>query len=919
MKAILFLQGSLGALNGRDGRPLFMEPIRGRPLLDLLLREAAASGVLDRSVFVTSADACDDPVAAFLDGAWPSVEVVRLDAGSPYAFGAASRRDRPLTSADSAGILSVEGFKTIAGRFVRDASQVVFVLDVNDAPLCSRGLFERAVPLAREHGFYGAIAPGAAALCGFQMRSFETMAGHQRALRVAESATVKERVERAMQELRRERYLDTDEQIDTVHAWQRARAESCAPVRGGLVQDTVRDYVARHGEAAARERMTREMRGAVAVVTAQAAVEMVRTALETPDSADVDAVERWLLAFEQRRLHRNGQRAFWPDYPSYLEVELTSRCNLACRFCPQTKLERSKGDLEYDTLERLLDRVADFVTLLNFSGFGEPTLHPRLFDCVRLAKAKGIPRVEIETNGTTTDEAFLDEAFASGLDILAINLDAYDEHQSPAFGSVYELVHRIIERRGDAARPFIVLQRTNMAVAGQDKKIQRDFTLWYDVADAFVIRPFNTYRGTFPDKRVVNFAPLEQGGCRKLLASALVLSSGQAVMCEQCFDGQHAAPIETAWAGSVLTGFDPLLQRLVIDQGNGRIGAFCASCSQWYQQDAKHLAPRTNRAWFARAIAESATALIEQVLDKGETAGRMHLPEIVRRSGDYGDEIHEAFQRTVGAARWDEACPSALPVPCEPIGSSGADALAEPVACAAGGGRLYVTDGSARCVAVYSSAGRFETCFGETGEPFGRLPDIAVVDKEVLVADGARVQRFTLEGKPLGVVAPDIGAPIGSIAAGRPGELFVAAVDGVLHVVEVRSGDVARAFPVSASGKVFVSSSPSSGELFVSCVDSHEVLVYDLDGELVRRVGRDEVGRLASPVHTLRWGGGYAVSNWGWQEILILSTTFEYVGALAAPGLRGSTAFDGGRLYTTVNGATPGCAVWETARVTSGV
>jgi hypothetical protein len=169
------------------------------------------------------------------------------------------------------------------------------------------------------------------------------------------------------------------------------------------------------------------------------------------------------------------------------------------------------------------------------------------------------------------------------------------------------------------------------------------------------------------------------------------------------------------------------------------------------------------------------------------------------------------------------------------------------------------------------------------------------------------------------VLAPDIGAPIGSIAAGRSGELLVAGSDGVLNVVEVASGEVVRTVSVPAWGKVFVSSSPSSGELFVSCVDSHDVLVYDLDGELVRRVGRNEVGRLASPVHTLRWGGGYAVSNWGWQEILILSTTFEYVGAVAAPGLRGSTAFDGERLYTILNGATPGCAVWETARVTSGV
>jgi hypothetical protein len=311
------------------------------------------------------------------------------------------------------------------------------------------------------------------------------------------------------------------------------------------------------------------------------------------------------------------------------------------------------------------------------------------------------------------------------------------------------------------------------------------------------------------------------------------------------------------------------------------------------------------------------------VLDTREAVARTRIPEIVRRSGDYDDEIHHEYQRAVGKARWNEARPVALPMTCEPIGSagSGPDALVEPVACAVGGGRLYVTDGGARRVAVYSSAGRFEKHFGETGAAFGRLPDLAIVDDEVLVAGADRIQRFTLEGEPLGVIAPALGgASIASVAAGRSGELFVAASDGALRAVEIASGDVVRAVPVPAWGKVFVSSSPSSNELFVSCVDSHEVLVFDLDGALTRRVGRDRVGRLASPVHTLRWGdGGYAVSNWDWQEILILSTEFEYIGSLPAPGVRGSMAFGDERLYTVVNGARPRCAVWDTACVTSGV
>jgi len=149
-----------------------------------------------------------------------------------------------------------------------------------------------------------------------------------------------------------------------------------------------------------------------------------------------------------------------------------------------------------------------------------------------------------------------------------------------------------------------------MALAGQDKKIQRDFTLWHDVADAVVIRPFNTYRGTFPDKRVIDFAPLERGACKKLLGSALVLSSGTPVMCEQCFDGQHVGEEEVLGA----SGENAFLQALRVEQSQGRVGEFCAPCTQWYQQDASWTMPAAYHLWFEQALARAARAAVETLL-----------------------------------------------------------------------------------------------------------------------------------------------------------------------------------------------------------------------------------------------------------------------------------------------------------------
>ncbi len=612
MTATLFLQGSLAGLNSRDGRPLFMEPVAGRPLLGQLLEAASALRCFDRLVFVTSAERCDGPVVEYLRSTWPAVETVRVEAGSPFAFGPASRRSGLLSSASYAGIFSVDGFKALAAPCMRDPAHIAFVLDVSDAPLCSSRTFEQALSLAREGGFCAGVGSGETSLCGFPVRALGRIGDHQRALRVGDASAALERAERAVQEIRREGYLASEEEVETVHAWKRARAERYGPKHGGALTTAVRDWISRHGDAEAQARFRSETAGEAVTIVTRRDLEMARAAGALPGSGDVaDAAAR-----------------FYPDFPSYLEVELTSRCNLACPFCPQTKLTRPKGDLEHEAFVSLLDRVGDFVFLLNFSGFGEPTLHPRLFEFVRLAKSRGIPRVEIETNGTGLDEAFLDAAFESGLDILAVNLDALDEAGGPRFGSVFELLRRFSGRRGAEPggddRPFIVLQRVNMAVAGQDARIQRDFALWHDVADAVVIRPFNSYRGTFDDKRVIDFSPLERQACRKLLASALVLSSGEAVMCEQCFDGPPAEGPAGAPAVLAESGESAGLRQLRFEQSRGLVGEFCAPCTQWYQRDVAWQVPGANRSWFEAALARAAQGSADEPAANGrETATSM--------------------------------------------------------------------------------------------------------------------------------------------------------------------------------------------------------------------------------------------------------------------------------------------------------
>jgi hypothetical protein len=93
------------------------------------------------------------------------------------------------------------------------------------------------------------------------------------------------------------------------------------------------------------------------------------------------------------------------------QVELTSRCNLRCRYCPSPHLGRSKIDMEEDVFVRALFWAQRFVRNgtqfeLNLAGIGESTMHPRFVEWVLLAREQLGPHVNLTlaTNGLLVTE-----------------------------------------------------------------------------------------------------------------------------------------------------------------------------------------------------------------------------------------------------------------------------------------------------------------------------------------------------------------------------------------------------------------------------------------------------------------------------------------------------------------------------------
>jgi MoaA/NifB/PqqE/SkfB family radical SAM enzyme len=115
-----------------------------------------------------------------------------------------------------------------------------------------------------------------------------------------------------------------------------------------------------------------------------------------------------------------------------MQVEVTTRCNAACVYCPRTCYRHAWQDrsLTPATFRRLRPALKK-TRLVHLQGWGEPFLHPDFFTLTAMAKEVGC-QVSTTTNGTLLNAEKLRLVVASGLDIIAFSLTGLMERHDRA-------------------------------------------------------------------------------------------------------------------------------------------------------------------------------------------------------------------------------------------------------------------------------------------------------------------------------------------------------------------------------------------------------------------------------------------------------------------------------------------------------
>ena len=103
------------------------------------------------------------------------------------------------------------------------------------------------------------------------------------------------------------------------------------------------------------------------------------------------------------------------------QIEVTNRCNLACRTCTRLKLPQL-GDMAFEDFCRIVDSLGR-VRPVWLSGQGEPLLHRDLPRMVRYCTERGIRETILHTNGMLLHGEMAEALAASGLGEMRISID----------------------------------------------------------------------------------------------------------------------------------------------------------------------------------------------------------------------------------------------------------------------------------------------------------------------------------------------------------------------------------------------------------------------------------------------------------------------------------------------------------------
>ena len=138
-----------------------------------------------------------------------------------------------------------------------------------------------------------------------------------------------------------------------------------------------------------------------------------------------------------------------PLRPRQIQIEITNRCNMDCPMCQREDLGIELEHMSWSHFTTVVDKLGqhEYITL---TGWGEPFIHPRVFDMIAYCKERG-HKVMVTSNGLFTKPSMVDDILNSAVDTITFSIDSVNGNETVTDGhtsnKVYENIEAVVKGR----------------------------------------------------------------------------------------------------------------------------------------------------------------------------------------------------------------------------------------------------------------------------------------------------------------------------------------------------------------------------------------------------------------------------------------------------------------------------------------
>ena len=273
------------------------------------------------------------------------------------------------------------------------------------------------------------------------------------------------------------------------------------------------------------------------------------------------------------------------EYPQTLFLEPTNHCNIRCSICPYPTMKRSKGYINWETLERVIGESKGKSKICFFMGFGEPLLHPEIIEMIEYIENAGIS-VYLSTNSMLLDEGMAEMLFDVGLTRLYLPFSTFDKEKYEAIrrGACFDVVKKNINhclqvRKNHLTKTKVLVIPIAMKETFKEfDEIVEYYQPMLDGIGGVELKGFCDYSGAVEDRSIPGLKS-PPGFCTMVNYGITINWNGDVVICCNDYDNFTSVgsvlnnSISEIWSSDKYNEY-----RRQIKERNFQENSFCGGC-----------------------------------------------------------------------------------------------------------------------------------------------------------------------------------------------------------------------------------------------------------------------------------------------------------------------------------------------------